>query len=68
MLMRNPDYLLSAEQVAQSPIVTTPVRETHSPRDDYPPSDSYSQREMLLGHTVLLLLFVIAVLLRSWGT
>lgn len=67
MLMRNPDYHLSAEQVAQSPIVTTPARDSRSSSDDFPTSDSYSQREMLLGHTVLLLLFVIALLLRSWG-
>lgn len=61
MLMRNPDYQISAEQAVQSSIAMTSTAKTHAP------SDVYSEREMLLGHVVLLLLFVIAVLLRTAG-
>lgn len=61
MLMRNPEYHVCVEQEIQSPSVTTSLSGTDSPRE------SYSQREMLLGHLVLLLSLVIAILLRSWG-
>lgn len=67
MLMRNPDYQVSAEQAVQSPSSTTPTLMVHSPHDSYSQGHSYSTREMLLGHIVLLLLFVIAVLLRTWA-
>lgn len=61
MLMRNADYRAGADQKFKVP------GETHSPERTYGPQRTYSPCEMLLGQIVLVLLFTIAVLLRSWN-
>lgn len=61
MSMRN-----AGGRAAADPKLNVPS-ETHSPQRTHGPQRTYSPREMLLGQIVLVLLFIIAVLLRSWN-